>query len=141
MKRKSLLIVASALVLSAVMVISAASLFTLDFNMSANVEEAGAVTVTVDSTVYTNGQSLSIDWGNVVSGEYTKDITITNNVNKAVTPSLSTTGLPGGWTLTLSDTSAISAFGEVTRTLVLNVPSSQVADSYSWSATLDVATA
>ena len=141
MKRKSLLILSFVVALSALMVISAAITYTLNFNMSANVAESGTVTITIGSTDYTNGQSLNINWGTVTPGQPSNQaITIHNNVNNAVTPSIVATGLPTGWTLTLSDTSAISAFGTVTRNIVLNVPSNALASNPSWTAVLTVTT-
>jgi hypothetical protein len=139
MKKKNLLIITLILALSSLMIISAAVTYTLNFNMSANVAEAGTVTITIGSTDYTNGQSLNINWGTVNAGQqYTQAITIRNNVNNAVTPSIVATGLPAGWTLTLNDTSAISAFGTVSRNLVLNVPSNALVSNPSWTAVLTV---
>lgn len=139
MKKKSLLIISIIVALSALTIISAAITYTLNFNMSANVAEGGTVTITIGSTDYTNGQSLTNNWGTVTPGQqYTQAITIHNNVNNAVTPSIVATGLPTGWTLTLSDTSAISAYGTVSRNLVLNVPSNALASSPSWTAVLTV---
>jgi hypothetical protein len=122
------------------MVISAAAFFTLNMNMTANVEQAGSVIVEINGTNYTNAQSLDIDWGAVTEGEHTQAIKIYNQVNTAVIPSIETIGLPSGWALDLSDTSSIAAFGTVTRNLVLTVPSSPLMGPYSWSATLNVAT-
>jgi hypothetical protein len=139
LKKKSILILSFVVALSALMVISAAITYTLSFNMSANVAESGTVTITIGSTDYTNGQSLNINWGTVTPGQQsTQAITIHNNVNNAVTPSIVATGLPTGWTLTLSDTSAISAFGTVSRNLVLSVPSNALASNPSWTAVLTV---
>jgi hypothetical protein len=122
------------------MVISAAAVFTFNFNMSADVELAGTVIVEINNVNYTNAQTLNFSWGTVVAGEHTQAIKIYNQVNTAVTPSIQATGLPSGWTLTLSDTSAIPAYGTVTRNMVLTVPSNPIMGSYSWSATLNVAT-
>lgn len=139
MRKKSLLILSTVVAFSAIMVISAALTYTLNFNMTANVAESGTVTITIGSTNYTNGQSLDINWGSVSPGsQYTKAITIHNNVNNAVTPSIVATGLPSGWTLTLSDNSSVAAGGSVTRDLVLNVPSNAVAGNPGWTAVLTV---
>jgi hypothetical protein len=139
LKKKTLLIISLIAALSTVMIISAAVTYNLSFNMSANVAEQGTVTVTIGSTDYTNGQSLNINWGTVTPGQqYTQAITIHNNVNNAVTPSIVATGLPTGWTLTLDDTGAISAFGTVSRNLVLNIPSNALVSSPSWTAVLTV---
>jgi hypothetical protein len=139
LKKKTLLIISLIAALSTVMIISAAVTYNLSFNMSANVAEQGTVTVTIGSTDYTNGQSLNINWGTVTPGQqYTQAITIQNNVNNVVTPSIVATGLPTGWTLTLNDTSALSAFGTVSRNLVLNIPSNALVSSPSWTAVLTV---
>ena len=139
MKKKSLLILSTVVALSAIMVISAALTYTLNFNMNANVLESGAVTITIGGTTYNNNDNLAINWTTVTPGQqYTKTMTITSTVNNAVTPTLTPTGLPSGWTLTLSDTSAIPAKGTVTRDLVLTVPSDALASSPSWTAVLTV---
>jgi hypothetical protein len=139
LRSKHYLILVSVIALSAIMLISAAYLYTLSFSMTANVAEAGTVTVTIDSTTYNSGDSLNLAWGTVVPGQqYTKAITINNNVNNAVTPSIVATGLPSGWTLTLSDTSAIAAKGTATRNVTLSVPSNAVSGSSSWTASLTV---
>jgi len=139
LRKKSLLILLTVVALSAIMLISAATIYTLNFTtMTANVAQSGTVTVTVNTQNYTNGQSLTFDWGTVAIGQNTLSIIIYNNVNAPVTPSITPTNLPSGWTLTLSDTSAISAYGTVTRSLELTVPSNPTAGDYSWSATLNV---
>lgn len=139
LKKKSLLIIAAVISLSAVMLISAATIYTsLTLNMSANVLEAGSVTITINNVNYTNTQSLAVGFGSIGAGTNEVAIKIYNNVNTAVTPSITPTGLPTGWTLTLSDTSSIPVNGVVTRSLVLTVPSSPTAGSYSWSAVLNV---
>lgn len=141
MRKRSFLIIGSVIALSSIMLISAALLYTLNFNMNTTVAESGSVTVTIDSTTYTNGQSLSINWSSVTPGQqYNKAITIHNGVNNAVTPALGTTGLPSGWSLTLSDTSSIPANSEVTRNIVLTVPSGALAGTSSWTAKLTAST-
>lgn len=140
MSKKSLLILVSVVVLSTIMVISAAYTYQIGFEMRANVAESGAVTVTIDSTTYNTGQSLDIDWGSVSpGGTYNKQITIHNGVNNAVTPSLSITNLPASWSLTLSSNAAIPANSDSTITIILTVPSGAVAGSSSWTASLNVA--
>lgn len=138
MQKKSLLILATVVALSAIMVISAATIYSLNFTMNANVAQAGTVTITVNNTNYTNGQALTLDWGTVTSGQNTVSIKIYNNVNAPVTPSIGTTNLPTDWTLNLSDVSSIPANGVVTRTLVLTVPANPTAGPYTWSAILNV---
>ena len=139
LRKKSLLILSAVVALSAIMLISAAAIYTtLTLNMTATVAEAGTVTITINNVNYTNTQTLSVDWGSVVAGANNYQIKIYSNVNTAVTPSVTPTGLPTGWTLTLSDTSAIPANGVVTRNLVLTVPSDPTSGSYSWSAVLNV---
>ena len=137
MKKKSLLIL-SVIAISAVLLVSAASYLSFTFNMTATVGESGAVTVTVDGTTYSDGQNMNLNWGTVTAGDNSHTVTITSTVNKAVTPSISAPGLPSGWSLNLNDTSAIPAFGTVTRSLVLTVPTNPTAGSYSWSAVLSV---
>ncbi len=138
MRKKSLLILATVVALSAIMVISATTIYSLNFNMNANIAPSGTVTITIGSTDYTNGQTLDINWTTVNVGANNQAITIHNNVNTPVTPSIVGTGLPSGWTLTLSDNSAISAFGTTTINIVLTVPSNQAAGPYSWTAVLNV---
>jgi len=141
-KKKGFLLLLSVIALSAVMIISAASYFTMNIGMTANVQEGGTVTVTIDSTTYQSGATLDINWGDIVAGQsYNREITINNQVNTAVTPSISTTGtLPGGSSITLSDTSEIPAFGSRNCNLVLNVGPNPVMGSYTWSAVLSVST-
>jgi hypothetical protein len=139
MRKKRLTIIVSVAVLSVVMLVSAAALYnTLLFRMNATVVESGTVIVVVDGTTYTNGQSLSINWGNVTTGNYTKAINITSTVNTPVTPAIVTTGLPSGWALALSDVSPIPAYGNVTRNLVLTVPSHPLSGTPNWNTTLTV---
>ena len=141
MKKKGLLILATVVALSSVMIVSAASYLTLTLNMNATVAESGTVTVTIDGTTYNTGQSLSINWGTVTPGQqYTHSITIHNNVNNAVTPAVATTGLPSGWTLALSSNAAIPATSDATLNLVLTVSSTAPAGSTpAWTATLTAA--
>jgi hypothetical protein len=139
LRKKSLLILSVVVALSAVMLISAATIYTsLTLNMTANIAEAGTVTITLNNVNYTNTQTLPVAWGTVVAGANNYEVKIYNNVNAAVTPVITPTGLPTGWTLTLSDNSAIAPNGVVTRNLVLTVPSNPTAGSYSWSAVLNV---
>jgi uncharacterized membrane protein len=139
MRSKKFLVLISVIALSAIMLVSAAYLYTLSFNMSAYVAESGDIIVTYNGTDYGNATSLSLNWGTVVPGQTTnRSIIINNNVNNAVTPSLSNTGLPSGWTITLSDTSAISAKTSVTRYLILSVPNDAGAGTSSWTTVLNI---
>jgi hypothetical protein len=139
LRRKSLFFLAPVIALCVIMAISAAYSYSLNFNMNANVAETGSVSVTIDSTNYTSNQTLAIDWGNVTPGQqYTKAITITNDVNAPVTPNIVTSGLPSGWTLTLSDPGAIAANSAANRNIVLTTSSTATAGSSSWTATLTV---
>ncbi len=122
------------------MIISAAIIYSISIDMTANVPSSGSVIVEINGTNYTNGQDLDIAWGAVGAGAHTKEIKIYSSVNTPVTPSISANGLPNGWTLALSDTSAIPAHGTSTRNIVLTVPSNPAMGDYSWSATLNVAT-
>ena len=137
MRKKSLLILL-VIGLSFILLVSAASYLSFTFNMNATISETGSVTITVDETTYTDGQSMTFNWGAVNVGENTHSVTITSTVNKAVTPSISAPDIPSGWSLSLNDTSAIPAFGTVTRSLVLTIPSNPTAGSYSWSSVLTV---
>jgi hypothetical protein len=141
LKKKSLLILATVAALSAIMLVSAVSYLTFTFNMNANVTEGGTVTVTIGSTTYNTGQSLSVDWGSVTPGQVkTQAITIHNNVNAPVTPSIAATGLPSGWSLALSSTAAIPAFSDAPMNLVLTVSSTAPAGPVTaWTATLSAA--
>ncbi len=139
MKGKSLFLLGTVIALSAIMVLSAAVIYTLNFNMNATVAESGSITVTIDGTAYADGESLAIDWGSVTPGQqHNKTITITSTRNQPVTPSIAATGLPTGWTLALNDTSPIPAFGSSARNIVLTVPSDAEAGTSSWSAALTV---
>jgi len=110
--------------------------------MYANVPASGTVTVTIGTTTYNDGETLTnFAWGDVHSGDNTQQVTITNNRNEAVTPSIAATGLPTGWTLTLSSTASIPAGQSATVNMVLNVPTNPAAGSYSWSAVLNAASA
>jgi hypothetical protein len=141
LKRKSLLILATVAVLSAIMLVSAVSYLTFTFNMNATVGEGGTVTVTIGSNTYNTGQSLAIDWGTVAPGQtYNQAITIHNNVNAPVTPSIATTGLPSGWTIGLSSNTAIPANSDATMNVVLTVASNAPSGPVSaWTATLSAA--
>jgi hypothetical protein len=111
--------------------------------MNATVPASGTVTVTIGATTYNDGQTITnFGWGNVHSGDNTQQISITNNRNEAVSASITATGLPAGWTLTLSSTAASIPAGQtVPVNMVLNVPSGFAAGSYSWSAVLNAASA
>ena len=141
MRKKSFLILATVVTLSAVMLVSAVSYLTFTFNMNATVVEGGTVTVTIGSTTYTTGQSLSIDWGSVTPGQVkTQAIIIHNNVNAPVTPSIANTGLPSGWSLAISNTTAIPAFSDSTMNVVLTVSSTASAGAVpAWTSTLSAA--
>jgi hypothetical protein len=141
LRKKSIWIISAVIALSAILLISAATIFTLNFSMNATVGQTGAVTVTIDSTVYNNGESLSINWSTVTPGEtYSKDVIIHNGVNNVVTPALGSTGLPSGWTLTLNDTSTVAANSDAARSIVLTVPAGALAGAQSWSATFTAST-
>ncbi len=140
MKRRSLLIISAVIALSAIMLISAAAIFSLNFDMNATVPPTGAVTVTIGSTTYSDDESLSIDWGTVTPGTpMTTTVIINNGANYPVTPAIEATGLPtapSGWSLTLNDTSTIPAYTNVTRDIVLTVPIGALAGTPSWTAKL-----
>jgi hypothetical protein len=137
-RKKSLLIIVTVMALSAVMVISAASLFSFNVNMNANVLEAGAVTVTVDSTTYNTGESFAVNWGDVQPGQtYTKSVTIHNNVNAVVTPSITSTLSSAYGTITLSSLTPIAANTDATVNIVFTVSSTAPAGTISaWTAAL-----
>jgi hypothetical protein len=154
MRKKGLLIIATVVALSAIMVISAATIFRVNINMNASVSPSstptpnpsptptptGTVTIVIGTTTYTDGQTIdNFGWGTVHSGDNTQEITINNNRNEAVTPSIATTGLPTGWTLSLSNTNPILAGQSVQMNIVLHVPSDAASGSYSWTAELNVA--
>lgn len=124
--------------LSAVMVISAASIFTFTATMNGSVSEKGVVTVTVGSTTYNSGESFPVNWGSVTAGQtYTKQITIHNGLNAAVTPSITSTLSSTYGTITLSSTSSIAAGADATVNIVFTVsgtaPSGTITE---WTATL-----
>ena len=130
--RKSLFILVTICALSAITLISASVLFSYSLSMSATVAPQGSVKITIDATDYTNGAPITINWGTVQWGANNKTITITNNVNAALTPSIrSSPSLPTGWTLTLSLSQPIAAGGSATGTLTLNVPTDTTVGSYS----------
>ncbi len=137
-RKKSFFIIVAVMALSAVMVISAASLFTLNSNMTATVNEKGIVTVTIDSTTYTDGESFDIAWGPVDPGQtYTKQITIHNNVNTPVTPSIISDLSATYGTITLSNTDSIAAGGDVDVNIEFTVSSTAPAGAIpAWTATL-----
>ncbi len=141
MKKKSILIMIAVITLSTVTVISAASIYSLNFTMTANVAQVGAVTVTIDGTTYNDGNQLAINWGTVTAGQYTKAVQIHNNVNAPVTPNIVTTNIPSGWTLTLSSTNAVPAGATTNVNIILTVPSSPSAGSYGWTAQFTASTA
>lgn len=121
--------------------IATTALYTFDVNMNMTVSPAGSASITIGSQTYTNGQVISLDWGTVHSGDNTKTITIINDCNTPLTPSLQANPtLPPGCTLTLSLNSPIPAGQQATGTLTINVPASLAAGTYSsMSAKIDVA--
>ncbi len=143
MTKKSISIIAAVIALSAIMVISAATVYTLNFtSMTANVPYLGDITITIGSTTYSNGQSLPLDWGTVNVGINTMSITIHNLSIAPVTPAIVSGGLPSGWQLTLSSTAAISAGQSSTINIVLTVPSGVAMGSYGpWTAMITASTA
>jgi hypothetical protein len=143
LKRKSLLILAIVVALSAVMLVSAVSYLTFTFNMTGTVLEGGTVTVTIDNTSYNTGDSLPIAWGSVSPGQqYTHSITIHNNVNTPVTPGIATTLSSTYGTIALSSTTAIPANGQATVNVVFSVSSTAPAGAIpTWTATLTAASA
>jgi hypothetical protein len=148
LKRKSLLILATVVALSVVMLVSAASYLTFTFNMTGTIAEGGTVTVTIGTTTYNTGQSLDINWNTIAAGNvvpvqtYTQSITIHNNVNNAVTPGIATTLSSTYGTITLSSTTAIPANGQTTVNVVFTVSSTAPAGAIpAWTATLTAASA
>jgi hypothetical protein len=143
LKKKSLLILATVLALSVVMLVSAASYLTFTFNMTGTVGEGGTVTVNIGGTTYNTGDSFPIAWGTVSPGQtYTQSITIHNNVNTPVTPGISTSLSSTYGTITLSSNAAIPANGQTTVNVVFTVSSSAPAGAIpAWTATLTAASA
>jgi hypothetical protein len=139
--KKSISLIIAVAALSAIMVISAATVYTFNTTNQATVPISGTVTVTIGSTTYNDGQTLPIDWGVVSIGQNTKQITINSIVNTPVTPAITSSNLPSGWTLTLSNTNPISAGASVTMNIVLTVPSGALATSYNWNAQITASTA
>lgn len=129
--KKTLVILGLLCALSLVVVISAAVMYTFNVNMTATVATQGTVTVTINGQNYANGQAITLNWGTVQWGANTQSITIINNANVAVTPSLAASSLPSGWTLTLSLNQAIAAGQQATGTLTLDVPSGSSSGTYS----------
>lgn len=140
MRKKSLILSIFVAALLIGTVIAATALYTFNVGMTANVAAAGDVTITVGGSDYTNGAPISLNWGTVAYGDNVKSITITNNANTPLTPSIEANPtLPEGWTLTLSLNSPIPTGQNATGTLTLNVPTGAAAGSYSsMSAKIDV---
>jgi hypothetical protein len=112
--------------------LAATALYTYNLNMSMTVAPGGTATITIGGQTYTNGQAITLDWGTVQWGDNSKTITIVNNCNTPLTPSLQANpSLPPGCTLTLSLNSPIPAGQQATGTLTINVPSSLAAGTYS----------
>jgi hypothetical protein len=112
--------------------IAASALFTFNLNMNMTVPPSGTATITVGGQTYTNGQAITLDWGTVTYGGNSKTITITNNCNTPLTPSLQANpSLPSGCTLTLSLDTPIPAGQQATGTLTINVPSNLTPGTYS----------
>lgn len=141
MKRKSLLLIFSVIALSAIMIVSAALVYTLNSTQDTTVPPIGTVTITIDTVTYTTGQTWDFTWLNPEIGTpNVKAITINNNYNTPITPALVATGLPAGWTLTLSSTDPIANGASVQRNVVLTIPSGTAAGPYSWSAQITAST-
>jgi hypothetical protein len=142
LNRKSLLLIFSVIALSAIMIVSAALVYTLNSTQQTIVPPLGSVTITIDTTTYNTGQTWDYTWLNPSIGTpNVKSITINNLYNTIVTPAIVATGLPTGWTLTLSSTDPIAAGASVQRDVVLTIPSGTAAGPYSWSAQITASTA
>ena len=90
-------------------------------------------TLTINNVAWTNG--TSIDWGALTAGQSkTMSVQITNiGTIQINTITLTTTGLPNGWTETMSSLSSpLIPTLQVTGTLTLNVAGNATSGSYSW---------
>lgn len=137
MRKKNIFFLVLVCALSAITLVSALtvlSVFTIP--MQATVATQGSVAITINGQAYTDGTPIS--WGTVNWGTTTKAITIQNNANNVLTPSLVNTNLPAGWTLTLSLNQPIAAGDTATGTLTLTVPTTATATDYSWSSAISV---
>lgn len=132
MNKKRLLLLVILPMLLVGTAIAATAVYTFDVNMSMTVPPAGSASITIGSQTYTNGQVIALDWGTVHLGDNSKSITIVNNCNTPLTPSLQASpSLPPGCTLTLSLNSPIPAGQQATGTITINVPASLTAGTYS----------
>ena len=98
MRKKNILLLVLVCALSTVTLVSALtvlSVFTIP--MTATVATQGSVAITINGQAYTDG--TPIGWGTVYWGTTTESITIQNNANTALTPSIVNTGLPTGWSI------------------------------------------
>ena len=130
MRKKLLLILISICALSIGTLISASVLYSFSVTMNSTVAPQGSASILIDSGNYTDGASITLDWGTVLWGANNKTITIVNNANTALTPSITTSSLPTGWTLTLSLNQPIPAGQQAAGTLTLYVPTGTAAASY-----------
>ena len=132
MNKKRLLILA--IIPTLLLIGSAVAAITLNFslNMTMNVAPGGSATISIDGgDPVSNGDSVTLDWGTITVGDNTKDITITNNCNVPLTPSLTeVTGLPAGCELTLSLTNPIDPVGSASGFLHLKIPATVTPDTY-----------
>lgn len=137
MRKKNIFILIAVCALSAITLVSALtvlSVFTIP--MTATVATQGAVTITIGGQAYANNTQIA--WGTVNWGDTVKSITITNNANTALTPTIVNTNLPSGWTLNLSLNQPIAAGDTATGTLTLTVPTNTASGDYSWSSAVSV---
>lgn len=137
MKKKNILLLVLVCALSTVTLVSALtvlSVFTIP--MTATVATQGSAAITINQQAYTSG--TPINWGTVNWGTTNESITIQNNANTALTPSIVNSGLPTGWSLTLSLNQPIAAGQSATGTLTLTVPNTAASGDNSWSSAISV---
>lgn len=93
-------------------------------------DSAGTITSATD-------QSSSWVWSGI--SDATLAITITNNGNAVVTPTITTSGLTSGWTLTYPTLTSISPGNNEPITLTLTPPANSLAGGSSGDFTITVA--
>lgn len=119
-------------ILAGVFAARAINSFTLP--MSGVVPTTGTVTMKVDGNAYTSG--TNIEWGSTPPGVYTKSIEVTNTMNVASPLTFAVAGLPTGFTLTCNLPTSVPAFGSVSGTLTLTIPSNAVAGPWTCTVTI-----
>ena len=134
LNKKSLAILATICMLSVLSVAYATLSTQYSMPQTADAPIGASATFTVNGQPWVNGQS--IDWGQLQIGANTKPITVTNTGSCAIASvTMTSTGLPAGWTetITLGTPTGSSIPGTITLTA-----DASVTGTVSWTSVITV---